>query len=207
MKNQLFKNILLLLLLSFELTSCYKRQFYEDPDDPGLSRFTNRTYNVTSAYINSESWVTSFYSLSGPSRAQVFRDSTSSPRDTLQITWEGGFTNRNAFSSSPWRDWPYLTISMPIKKNFSKDDFLNLNGKIFPADSTTVTVSLSNYEFISPAVSLTGTGKIYFVYVKPGSHDREFTIAGLFEGNIGDSIHITKGRFDYRILPSDNNLH
>ena len=206
MKNHLFKNIFLLFLLSFELTSCYKRHFYEDPDDPGLSRFTNRTYNVTSAYINSEPWVTSFNSLSGPSPAIVFRDSTSSPSDTLYIAWQGGLTHANAFPSSPWRNWPYLVISIPIKKNFFKSDFLALNGRIFSADSATVAISHNSYGLVSPAVSVSGKGKIYFVNVKPGLHDREFTIAGLFEGNIGDSIHITKGRFDYRILPSDNNL-
>ncbi|HET6995713.1 MAG TPA: hypothetical protein VFI06_12060 [Chitinophagaceae bacterium] len=206
MKKALLKNLLLIFLLSFELTGCYKRNFYEDPDDPGLSRFTNRSYNVTSAYINSEPWVSVFSgSLSGAYHTSIFWDSTSASRDTLHITWRGEFSDQSLSFLSPWSDWRFLSFSMPVKKNFSKEDFLGFNGKIFPADSTTVTVTLSPYEFISPAPSVSGTGKIYFVKVNAGPHDREFTISGLFEGTLG-SVLITKGRFDYRITPADHNL-
>jgi hypothetical protein len=207
MKSRLLKNLLLFFLLSFELAGCYKRNFYEDPDDPGLSRFTNRGYSVTSAYINSEPWVSLFSgSLNGAYHAHVFRDSTSATRDTLYITWQGEFTDRVPPPLSPGGDWNYLTFSIPIKKNFSKSDFLNFNGKIFPADSTTVTVFLSRYEQPSLGTSISGTGKIYFVKVNFGSTDREFTISGLFEGSIGGSVQITKGRVDYRITEQDHNL-
>jgi hypothetical protein len=207
MKSRILKNLLLLFLLLFELTGCYKRNFYEDPDDPGLSRFTSHGYSVTSTYINSEPWVSLFSgSLNGAYHARILRDSTSAARDTLYITWQGEFTNRVPAPLSPGGGWNYLSFSIPIKKNFSKIDFLNFNGKIFPADSTTVTVSLSRYEQPYLGSSISGTGKIYFVKVRFGSTDLDFTISGLFEGNIGGSVLITKGRFDYRITEQDHNL-
>lgn len=48
-----FKNFRLFLIpLVFLTTKCQFSNFYPDPDDQGLSRFTSRGYNVASTYIN-----------------------------------------------------------------------------------------------------------------------------------------------------------
>ncbi|TMI69588.1 MAG: hypothetical protein E6H09_19300 [Bacteroidetes bacterium] len=120
--------------------------------------------------------------------------------------WQDEFTDRVSPPLSLGGNWSYLIFSIPIKKNFSKSDLLNFNGKIFPVDSTTVIVSLSQYEQPNMGSSISGTGEIHFVKVNFGSTDRDFTIAGLFEGNIGGSVLITKGRFDYTITEQDHNL-
>ena len=49
---------------------------------------------------------------------------------------------------------------------------------------------------------LSGVGTLYFVKVteKQGySNQKSINLSGLFDANIGDSILITKGRFDFDI--------
>jgi hypothetical protein len=80
--------------------------------------------------------------------------------------WQDEFTDRVSPPLSLGGNWSYLIFSIPIKKNFSKSDLLNFNGKIFAVDSTTVIVSLSQYEQPNMGSSISGTGKIYFVKAK-----------------------------------------
>jgi hypothetical protein len=50
--------------------------------------------------------------------------------------------------------------------------------------------------------TLRGMGTLYFVSVNEGlfeSNEKYIKLSGLFDGNIGDSIVITKGRFDFQI--------
>jgi hypothetical protein len=208
MKNNLKRSITA-GILTLALTGCYKSYFFEDSDDPGLSRFTNRGYNVTSAYINNEPWVSDFSSYGGSAPAYLYRDSTGVSKDTLYISWSGKLSNDSVFRSSYWRDFQNLTISLPIKKNFSRNDFLNWNGKAFPDDSTSVSISLSQYyPYPSNPYTITGPAKIYFVKIEHSDtaiSKTGFLVSGLFEGNIGDTIKITKGRFDYEV--NNQNLH
>lgn len=190
-------------ILLLALTGCYKNYFFEDPDDPGLSRFTNRGYNVTSAYINNEPWVSDFSRYRGSAPAYLYRDSTGVSKDTLYINWSGSFSNDSVFRFANWRDFHNLIISLPVNKNFSRNDFLNWNGKAFPDDSTSVSISLSPYyPYTSNLYTITGPAKIYFVKIEPSDtaiSKTGFLVSGLFEGIIADTIKITKGRFDYEL--------
>lgn len=188
------------LLLLPVLMGCHKRQFFEDRDDPGLSRFTSRSYNTTTAYINGKAWISGFSSLSGADPTDIFLDNNTIGKDTLSIRWSGGFGLTSSFGSS-------ITFSLPVKANFTRNDLLDWSNKRFPADTTTVTVFYNGRSPNSGSfVSGRGTGKIYFVNIASMPVDQNgsspgIRISGLFEGNIGDSVIISKGRFDYNVRP------
>jgi hypothetical protein len=190
-----WKIFMVLPVFMVGLGACFKSNFFEDVDDPGLSRFTSRGYNVASAYINNEAWVNYFNSASGPSPMLIFLDTATTAKDSLYLQWEGDINN-SLFSE---RNRTYLTISLPVKRGFSVDDFLNWNAKSFPSDSTTVTISLGDFSQPNSGLGISGKGKIYFVNIQQLENNPNiFELSGLFEGNIGDSVIIKKGRFDYR---------
>jgi hypothetical protein len=57
--KKLIRNIFLILLL-LNFSGCKKRNFYPDPDDPGLSRFTSYRFNVVTEYINGVPYINPF---------------------------------------------------------------------------------------------------------------------------------------------------
>lgn len=191
-----FKKYFVAMMFVIGLSGCHKSNFFEDVDDPGLSRFTSRHYNVTSAYINNEPWISG--SLSEYTQPSIFLDTTTIPEATLYITWEGDDYRYN---------WPYITIGISVKKDFSLNDFFIWNGKIFPADSTTATIVLHKWQQLGWSNSISGKVKIYFVKIEPQPmKQNDFNFCGLFEGNIGDSVIISKGRFDYSVSSTSHNL-
>ena len=174
---------------------CAKRNFYPDPDDPGLSRFTSYGFNIATNYINGSPYINPFRnSFRGNYLPAFTKILTTSAFDTLRISWliepKDSITNYNS---------PYQNISLliPIPKSFSRNDFLLLNGKRLLNTNTVQIQSNSN----APPGQFSGTANIYFVQITTDSlnYTRYFSISGLFDGNIGDSILITKGRFDFRI--------
>lgn len=200
--------LLLSFAISIALASCRKQQFFEDAANPGLSRFTSRNYNVTSAYVNAEPWVSGFSALQGPQPMRVQLVTSIALKDTLYLTWSGKFSNPGVSQSVPWRTYNFMSICIPVEKNFSAANFLAWNGKSFARDTLPVKIRLSNFDFQPIGSFLEGKGNIYFVKVA-AENNREgngFQTSGLFEGNIGDSIKITKGRFDYEVLPQHHNL-
>ncbi|MEO8415088.1 MAG: hypothetical protein ABI472_15580, partial [Ginsengibacter sp.] len=119
---------------------------------------------------------------------------TNSTFDTLRASWliepKDSSTNYNS---------PYQSISLllPIRKSFSKKDFLLMSGKRF---LNTNTIQIQSFANSSPG-QLSGTANIYFVEMTTDSlnNTNYLSMSGLFDGNIGDSILITKGRFDFKI--------
>jgi hypothetical protein len=111
----------------------------------------------------------------------------------MRISWRGSFDTATNFQSF------FINFLIPVKKDFTKADFFNWNGKIFPDAATPIEFSLSNVpDFISVSQrEIFGTGKIYFVKAIPNSNGT--AISGLFEGNIGDTIIVRKGRFDFYV--------
>src|SRR3712207_419739 len=101
-----------IVFLSFALLmcGCHKRKFFEDQNNQGLSRLTSRNYNVTSAYINGQPWVSSFSSLQGPAPAFIYL-AAGNTKDTLYITWRGAFSNETVFPSATWRLYDHLRVS------------------------------------------------------------------------------------------------
>jgi hypothetical protein len=176
--------------------------FFPDQYNPGLSIFTNRGYNVGSVYINDSPWVSDLSTKINSLPIYISLDTTNNPTtDTLNIGWTGSFPTPNNFGN--WNSYPNLNFAFPVKKNFTQADFLNWNGKLFPADTTTVTISLSYvpYFYANDSTSVVGSGKIYFVKItsdtSASGQANGISVSGLFEGNIGDSIILQKGRFDF----------
>jgi hypothetical protein len=206
MNRPFYTYFFVLLLLCATLCSCYKQYFFEDTDDAGLSRLTSRNYNVASVYINEEPWVTGFTSTRGPYPTTILLATGSAVKDTLYITWDGEFTNTNAVAVAGLSKQFYVTIAVPVKKNFTKADFLGFGGQSFAADSSGVKVLLSPSPFVSAGSYLYGKGKIYFIRIDAAPGNASINFSGLFDGNIGDSILLKKGRFDYSVSPQDYNL-
>jgi hypothetical protein len=89
-------------------TECRRNSFFPDPDDPGLSRFTSRGYNVATAYINDAPFVNV-----GSSYPLLQKDSSGSSIDTLKFAWSlypSDFLNHN----SVYRDMAFLRGAFQI---------------------------------------------------------------------------------------------
>lgn len=208
MKRSLFIFITILLFYS-----CKKSFFYEDPYNSGLSIFSSKNYNVCSAYINDSAWISeynppSIFSFT-PYRSPIYLsvDTINNPQsDTLNLVWYGGF-NYSPPGFISFQGQFYLTFAFPVKKNFTKVDFLNWNGKLFPEGTTSATVLFSSlpYYYANNSSQINGSGKIYFVRISPQSNNG-ISLSGLFEGNIGDTILIKKGRFDFLLDSSQVHL-
>jgi len=77
------KYCIILICIPFLMsTECRRDNFFPDPDDPGLSRFTSRGYNVATAYINDEP-----FGNNGSNYPLLQKDSSGSVIDTLKFAW------------------------------------------------------------------------------------------------------------------------
>ena len=173
------------------LTGCIKQEFYPDPDDPGLSRFTSKQYQTGTCYINEEPYInywpkggTGFSSLPFPTITKV---RPGNPADSLDFSWPIGINERNKFINGKYSQ---ISIRLPVFQNFSRNDLAAWNDKRFGTD--VATLYLDHH--------LKGTANIYFVKILSGTTENDaWLMTGLFDGNIGDSIIIKKGRFDYYV--------
>ena len=183
---KLFNGLGLSFIPLFFLTTCHFSNFYPDADNPGLSRFTARGYNVASTYINDSPLVNvaSYYPL-------LYKDSTGTPVDTLQFTWALYSSDLVSINSA----YTSISFSLPVPQLFNKKDFLGFSGRRF-LNSIVVTLQDSSMQTVS------GSASLYFVSVSEALADpnqKYLRLSGLFDGNIGDSVFITKGRFDFEI--------
>ncbi len=191
MKN--FKSFHLSFIPLVFLTTCHFWNFYPDSDDKGLSRFTSRGYNVASNYINGRPFTNT-----GPYYPLLHKDSTGSSMDRLVFTW-GLHQNDTVRVRSGYNNISFL---MPVPQSFNKTNLLALNGQRF-LNSVPLTIQDSSMKI------LTGIGTLYFVSVSEvlfASNDKYIKLSGLFDGNIGDSVIITKGRFDFEISEKELNF-
>lgn len=188
--------LLLSAIVSF--SSCERSVFYEDVDDKGISRFTSQGYNVVSSYINQEPWVGeagAAFIYPSPFPVYIQKISSSAVDDTLSIQFRGEFSDTILFSNQPGKRFGYINFSIPVSKSFSLNDFFAWQGKRFPSGNMTTTIWLSD-EYAANKIS--GSGALYFVKILPGAGG-SFIFSGLFSGNIGDSVILTKGRFDFKM--------
>ncbi len=202
MKMKFKTYILKTCLLIFCFYGCGKRNFFPDPDDPGLSILSSKGFNVATSYINDTPYI-------NPKRnilfgvlndtLSLFKVVTNGPSDTLSFSWPIELNNgSDTFYNAPYQR---IALLMPIAKSFTIRDLLALNGQQFNANTNSVV--LFNYNKI-----LSGNSNIYFVRINwnlSNSDKNQIIISGLFNANIGDSIFITKGRFDF--LVSTDNLN
>jgi hypothetical protein len=198
------KYILISCVLLFCLAGCKKRNFFPDEDDPGLSILTSYGYNVATNYINDKPYINPFFGvINGNSHLFLQKIITNSTFDTLSLSWQIQPHDISMISSSPYQN---ISLLMPIPKSFSQDDFLALSGRRFSSNNNTILINA----FLSyPHDILSGLSNIYFVKINVNglnSSTKNFIISGLFDGNIGDSIVVTKGRFDFEIPASSLNF-
>jgi hypothetical protein len=190
----------LLVCLTILLIGCGKRNFFPDEDDPGLSRFTSRGYNIATMYINNVPYI-------NPYKKPLFGGiinitptinliSTNSTFDTLDISWKIEINDSSDSYNQPYHS---ISLLMPVSKNFTLHNFLAMSGQRFASNTNAIALN----SFSTYFDTLTGKSNIYFVNIKyvdsSATSTRSYSLSGLFDGNIGDSILVTKGRFDFSI--------
>lgn len=189
------KNILYQwILAAIFLTGCHKNltKDFPDADAPGLTVFSDKSYNILSCYINGRSWKTRDRTscsgcIGGSSRTRyelnIYKTGTGFLNDTLSFVWEGGFLDNKTQGH-------YLKLTLSVKKDFDKNDFSALQDQRIIIDST------SNGYFSTDAngtnILLKGNGNIYF---HKATFDSTGYMSGLFDATINGQ-QITKGRFD-----------
>ncbi len=199
-----FKYFIVTGILSICITGCLKRNFFPDPDDPGLSRFTAYGYNIATAYINGDAFINPFLGrYRGNALPSFIKMATTGTFDSLSLSWPIVLNNDG---SLPYNGtYQNVSLLIPVPKGFTQTDLLSWNGKRFPANAIRIDINSIN-NFPGP---LSGTSSIYFVQIaidKSYTTSTVYQISGLFEGNIGDSVSITKGRFDFKIPGSSLNF-
>ncbi|MEO6838062.1 MAG: hypothetical protein ABI261_02635 [Ginsengibacter sp.] len=191
-------------LLVFSLAGCQKRNYFPDQDDPGLSRFTSYGFNIGTFYLNNVPYINPFRGfVSGNSIPTISKIITNSTLDTLNLSWQIGINNNgDAEYNSPYQ---MVSLLMPVPKSFTKADFIAMSGQQFASNTNEVILQASYYG----GDTLSGLSNIYFVKINlngPNDSTIYLELSGLFNGNIGDSILITKGRFDFQIDESSLNF-
>ena len=183
----------LFIILIFS-ASCSKRNFFPDQDDPGLSLLTAHGFNIASNYINGQPYINPFGGILRGNYLPVLKKvASTNVLDTLSLSWQIEPNDGTSISNSKYTS---IILFFPVSKSFNKQDFLSLNGGRFTSD--TARIYLQTNSFNNP---LRGIANLYFVEIKPDDliTPNDYIISGLFDGNIGDSILVTKGRFDFRI--------
>lgn len=179
------------------LAGCAKRNFFPDEDDPGLSLLTSNGFNIASSYINEVPYINPYHNtIFGinnylPALRKII---TNSAFDTLSLSWQIEPNDSSLIYNAKYQS---ITLLIPVPKIFTQNDFLLLNGQRFSSNTNKINIQ-SNYYLFN---QLSGTSNIYFVEIKKDNSvdPKNYIISGLFDGNIGDSILITKGRFDFEI--------
>ena len=200
------KYTILLTWFIMLLIGCGKRNFFPDGDDPGLSRLTSRGYNIATVYINNVPYINVYRKrLFGGitnSLPTVNRISTNSAFDTLSISWQIEINDNSDSYNQPYHS---ISLLIPVSKNFTAHDLLAMNGKRFASDTNAIAIN----SFYNYPASLAGRSNLYFIKVDynfpPNGPSATYSFSGLFDGKIGDSILITKGRFDFKI--DANQIH
>lgn len=186
--------------LAFILGSCGKRNFFPDENNPGLSRLTSRGYNIATMYVNDIPYINTYKKLLlggvANSVPTVTLISTGGISDTLSIYWE---IQRNDSTNVYSQSYGTISLLIPVPGNFTSNDFLAMAGQRFANNNNAITLN----SFVNYPDSLHGTSNIYFVKIQyinsPATSTNTYAFSGLFDGNIGDSILISKGRFDFEI--------
>ena len=191
---------MLFCCLSLTMMSCGKRNYFPDPDDRGLSRLTSRGYNIITMYINNVPYINPYRRplFGGISNTlpTITTKITNNDSVTLQISWQIEINDTSVSYNQPYHS---ISLLIPVSKSFRAHDFLSMNGQRFSPGTNGIAINYpDNY-----LDSLAGKSNLYFIDIKyktlgDGSR-HSYSFSGLFDGNIGDSILITKGRFDFEI--------
>lgn len=181
------KYIFMNALLLVSAGGCIKQTFYPDIDNPGLSRFTSQHFNAGSCYINDTPYVNYWVkaSLFGHQLLpELIKIETASVMDSLDFRWQIGLKKGKDFTEGRYRT---ISIRIPVPKDFTRQDFMSWNDKIFTSDVNTLVLN----------DSLKGAANIYFVKITANEEGTNIYVSGLFDGYIGNDIFVKNGRFDY----------
>lgn len=189
------KYLLIIFITLLLLAGCAKRNFFPDEDDPGLSLLTSHGYNIVTNYINGKPYINPFRNTFRGNYLPVLQKIvTGSTYDTLSLSWLIQPKDSSTSYNSPYQS---ISLLIPVPKTFTKSDFLQMSSNRF---LNTNKIQIQSY--FSPGLNqLSGKANIYFVEITTDSlnYTNYLSMTGLFDGNIGDSILITKGRFDFEI--------
>jgi hypothetical protein len=199
------KNFIILISCLALLIGCNKRRnFYEDTDDPGLSMLTSRGYDIITCYINGEPYINPYkrYLFGGANTiVYIQKVESAAAKDSLRISCDLKRAGTDLTNSPTYS----LVLLVPVKKNFSLEDFKALQSHRFPYDSSTkISIQLTENTFSGPS----GSASIYFIQTAPQSNSNstnDFFFSSLFEGRIEPGTDITKGRFDFLLHPDSLN--
>jgi hypothetical protein len=201
--NQLI--IILIACVALFMGCNKRRNFYEDTDDPGLSRLTSRGYDIITCYVNGEPYINPYqhYLFGGANTTvSIQKIETASAKDTLRISCDLRKAGTDLSNTPSYN----LAILVPVEKGFSFKDFEGLEGRRFPYDSTTK-ISIQFSESFTSTTS--DSASIYFIKTAPPNNTNAsngFSFSGLFEGKIEPATYITKGRFDFMLYPANINF-
>lgn len=198
------KFLLIMIITQLLLAGCVKRNFFPDEDDPGLSLLTSHGFNIASSYINKVPYINPYHNtIFGINNylPALHKTITNSGLDTLTLSWKIEPNDSSLIYNAKYQS---ITLLMPVPKIFTQNDFLQLKGQRFSSNTNKINIQ-SNYYLFN---QLSGTSNIYFVEIKKDNSvdPKNYIISGLFDGNIGDSILITKGRFDFEIAAGSLNF-
>lgn len=191
--------IITLLKCSFFATvivfaSCRKNHtvFVEEDNAEDLSIFSDRGNNVMSCYINGKPFRTQDRITGALFRRDDYdigfrRDNSAVDNDTLIVSW---------FSGNLAYEHYTVDLILSVKKNFSYNDFNQLEGKRLIIDG------VNGYFMIDHKLDEKGVGNIYFhrAFLIPNDSMDISRFSGIFEATL-PSYNITRGRFDHT-LPS-----
>ena len=199
MRKKIIQIALLHLSLVLFSACTQRRNFFEDSDDPGLSRLTSRGYDIVTLYLNDSAYINPYehHYLGGSSNSKVAVEKipTNSDKDTLSISWEIHY----AAETDPTVGFYDLSLLIPVPKTFNQNDFQVWEGKRLPYDvplNVTLRLNRSNSSFNAPD---TGAASIYFLKISPSENQNStgtYLFSGIFEGSAGNN-RVTKGRFDF----------
>lgn len=177
------KHYLISFFPVFFLTTCYSTNFYPDPDDPELSRFTSYGYNIASNYINEEAYANLYLNKD----TLLFKSESTTASDTVVFSWLLRGT------SNLYKPMLYNRISflLPVPKMFGKQSLYNWQGQRL----TNVKIELQDTSLMVHR----GQGNLYFAYIDEqiNTGNQYVKLSGVFDGVVDDSVIISKGRFDW----------
>lgn len=191
---KIFLQIIIVSFLGILLAGCLKQRFYPDPFDPELSRLTSGKFQTGTCYINDTVYINKWpelgFSLGRPGLPYptLTKNSFPAQMDSIDFTWR--IKRKGDFSYNP-EEYTQITIRIPVPSDFTSKDLMSWNGKRFNMDECTL--------YLDPRQGA-GTAGVYFVKVSEQTTEENRTtyyMSGLFEGSIGSSITVKKGRFDY----------
>lgn len=198
-RNSIIKLCFVFVSSYLVFSSCYGdyTKFYEDPQNPGLSIFSNKANNIMTCYVDDIVWRTydrtyAYGWLSLPRRnyeVYITKLVGNGLKDTLMIEWEG-------YGSSNFSE---IVCKLIVSKNFSYKDFDDLQGQRLSIDMSKGYFANSANNLYAQTIK--GTGNIYFHFanldsLSPNSYQGR--LSGLFDADFG-STKITDGRFDHAI--------